>query len=71
MHIHIPYVMHECLNSGAEQLPGDACGSKGDHQILLFQLSPHYQTGLQTGGLPAQEQRGTPPAAGCFAHRGG
>lgn len=40
MNFHIPDVMHECLNSGAEQFPGDMCGFDGEAKSLCF--SPHH-----------------------------
>lgn len=38
--IYIPGVLYECLNSGAEQFPGDVCGFDGEAKSLCF--SPHH-----------------------------
>lgn len=34
--IHIPGVLYECLNSGAEQLPGDVCGADAEAKSLCL-----------------------------------
>lgn len=40
MSFHVPDVLRECLDGGAEQLPGDVRGLDGEAKSLCF--SPHH-----------------------------